>query len=147
MYILCLLHHNFSFIAAFSDRRLSRKFDWVSKHSMAWVNRKSNNSVEGVCVWITWKFQVYTRFRAKPCKINTIKSNLQIYSWAKYSPKAVVLGCILTCIWGHDASNVGSSSSGSNSAPAGLDDGGNDRNVFTANCSAKWKYFQYLFAG
>ena len=36
---------------------------------------------------------------------------------------------------GHAASSVGSSSSGSNSAPVGLDDGGNVLNIFTAN----WK--------
>lgn len=38
-----------------------------------------------------------------------------------------------TCRWGHAASKVGSSSSGSNSAPVGLEDGGNVRNIFTAN--------------
>lgn len=36
---------------------------------------------------------------------------------------------------GQAASSVGSSSSGSNSAPVGLDDGGNVLNMFTAN----WK--------
>lgn len=36
---------------------------------------------------------------------------------------------------GHAASSVGSSSSGSNSAPVGLEDGGNVLNMFTAN----WK--------
>jgi len=39
----------------------------------------------------------------------------------------------LTCKWGHAASSVGSSSSGSYSAPAGFADGGNERNIFTAN--------------
>lgn len=43
----------------------------------------------------------------------------------------------LTWIWGHDASKVGSSSSGSNSAPAGFEDGGRARNVLTANCKNK----------
>lgn len=38
-----------------------------------------------------------------------------------------------TCRCGHAASSVGSSSSGSNSAPVGLDDGGNVLNIFTAN--------------
>lgn len=41
-----------------------------------------------------------------------------------------------TCRWGHAASKVGSSSSGSNSAPVGLEDGGNVRNILTAN----WNY-------
>lgn len=39
-----------------------------------------------------------------------------------------------TCRCGHAASSVGSSSSGSNSAPVGLDDGGNVLNIFIANC-------------
>ena len=39
-----------------------------------------------------------------------------------------------TCKCGHAASKVGSSSSGSNSAPLGFDDGGNVRNKFTAYC-------------
>lgn len=34
---------------------------------------------------------------------------------------------------GHAASSVGSSSSGSNSAPVGFDDGGKVLNIFTAN--------------
>lgn len=43
---------------------------------------------------------------------------------------------ILMLTWrcGQAASSVGSSSSGSNSAPVGLDDGGNVLNMFTANC-------------
>jgi len=41
-----------------------------------------------------------------------------------------------TCRCGHAASNVGSSSSGSNSAPLGFDDGGNARNRFTENYNA-----------
>lgn len=39
-----------------------------------------------------------------------------------------------TCRCGHAASSVGSSSSGSNSAPVGLDDGGSVLNIFIANC-------------
>ena len=38
-----------------------------------------------------------------------------------------------TCRCGHAASNVGSSSSGSNSAPLGFEDGGNARKRFTEN--------------
>lgn len=38
---------------------------------------------------------------------------------------------------GQAASNVGSSSSGSNSAPFGFDDGGNVRNKFIANCGRR----------
>lgn len=46
--------------------------------------------------------------------------------------------CVLcTCRCGHAASSVGSSSSGSNSAPVGLDDGGNVLNIFTENCRGK----------
>lgn len=45
----------------------------------------------------------------------------------------------LTCRWGHAASKVGSSSSGSNSAPIGLDGGGRVRNRFTVNYRRKWK--------
>ena len=37
-------------------------------------------------------------------------------------------------MWGQDASSVGSSSSGSNSAPAGFEEGGSALNVLTANC-------------
>lgn len=40
---------------------------------------------------------------------------------------------VFTCRCGQAASNVGSSSSGSNSAPVGLDDGGNVLNMLTAN--------------
>lgn len=43
-------------------------------------------------------------------------------------------GCLRTCRCGHAASSVGSSSSGSNSAPVGLDDGGSVLNIFIANC-------------
>lgn len=43
--------------------------------------------------------------------------------------------CGGTCRWGHAASRVGSSSSGSNSAPVGLDEGGRVLNMFTANCN------------
>lgn len=42
-----------------------------------------------------------------------------------------------TCRWGHAASSVGSSSSGSNSAPVGLEDGGRVRNKFIENWGHK----------
>lgn len=41
----------------------------------------------------------------------------------------------LTCRWGQAASSVGSSSSGSNSAPVGLEEGGRVLNRFTENYS------------
>lgn len=43
----------------------------------------------------------------------------------------------LTCRWGHAASSVGSSSSGSNSAPLGFEEGGKVRNRLQAYCKNK----------
>ena len=42
-----------------------------------------------------------------------------------------------TCKWGQAASKVGSSSSGSYSAPAGLAEGGRARNMLTENYEIK----------
>lgn len=59
------------------------------------------------------------------------------------SPSVCVWVCewvrLRTCRCGHAASSVGSSSSGSNSAPVGLDDGGSVLNIFIANWKEKEK--------
>ena len=49
----------------------------------------------------------------------------------------ILLSAIVTCRCGQAASNVGSSSSGSNSAPLGLDEGGKVRNKFIQNWNTK----------
>lgn len=67
------------------------------------------------------KMRFYTQTMAE-----TVKNSLD-YAWCHREVHTP------TCRWGHAASSVGSSSSGSNSAPVGLDDGGNVLNIFTAN--------------
>lgn len=65
--------------------------------------------------------------------IHAIRKNLPtFFSWPK--PNVLVF---LTCKWGQAASNVGSSSSGSNSAPEGFEDGGNVRKRLIENC--EWR--------
>ena len=55
-------------------------------------------------------------------------------TWATCRSHMIYLGVApRTCRCGHAASNVGSSSSGSNSAPVGLDEGGNVLNMFPEN--------------
>ena len=59
--------------------------------------------------------------------------------WTLSFCQALYLHCISnsTCRWGQAASKLGSSSSGSNSAPLGFDGGGRVLNVFTANYQTK----------
>ena len=57
----------------------------------------------------------------------------------------VLLWSGLTCKWGHAASNVGSSSSGSNSAPLGLDDGGNVLNKLPPNWKKNQECQDWIF--
>ena len=68
---------------------------------------------------------------SKPRRVSNAKARLtQNFSWWKLKKR-------LTCKWGQAASKVGSSSSGSYSAPAGLAEGGRARNMLTENYEIK----------
>ena len=60
-------------------------------------------------------------------------NRLAVLGWKSGDSRNRRKNSYTSCRCGQAASNVGSSSSGSNSAPVGLVDGGNVRKRFTAN--------------
>lgn len=77
-----------------------------------------------------------------PCKRNMLETQRELCShvhvhnrkFITMSVKLVkIFDKLYTCKWGHPASSVGSSSSGSYSAPAGFVDGGSERKTLMAN--------------